>query len=111
MQSRALVAAMLRPHHREDPKFGDARLPPERRDDAIVFVGRETVTLEQGAVDRTHDAAVETAPCAATCETTESKRTRPSALPRTDSHARSGCGINPTTFRSALQMPAIPFTA
>ena len=40
-------------------------------------------------------------------DTTDSKRTRPSALPSTVSHARSGCGIRPTTLRFVLQMPAM----
>ena len=39
--------------------------------------------------------------------TTDSKITRPSAPPSIDSHARSGCGIIPTTFRASLQMPAM----
>ena len=38
---------------------------------------------------------------------TDSNITRPSALPSDISHARSGCGIKPTTFRASLQMPAI----
>ena len=38
---------------------------------------------------------------------TDSNSTRPSALPSAVSHARSGCGINPTTLRASLQMPAM----
>ena len=39
--------------------------------------------------------------------TTDSNSTRPSALPTAVSHARSGCGIRPTTFRASLQIPAM----
>ena len=40
-------------------------------------------------------------------DTTDSNTILPSALPSADSHARSGCGIRPTTLRVALQMPAM----
>src|SRR5688572_23011260 len=37
----------------------------------------------------------------------ERKISRPSFDPRSSSHALSGCGIIPSTFRSRLQMPAM----
>ena len=52
-----------------------------------------------------------TAPWLESALTTDSNRTRPSALPSAGSHARSGCGIRPTTLRCSLQMPAMLFSA
>src|SRR5688572_2078910 len=46
MHARALVAAVLGPHHREDAELGDGRLPAERFDDALVFVWGESVPRE-----------------------------------------------------------------
>ena len=46
MHARALVAAVLRPHHREDAELGQRRLAAQSVDDALVFVRRETVTFE-----------------------------------------------------------------
>ncbi len=34
---------MLGPHHREDAEFDEVRLAAERFQDAIIFIGRETV--------------------------------------------------------------------
>ena len=42
----ALVAAVLGPHHREDPELRQVRLAAEQRDDARVLVGLEAVTVE-----------------------------------------------------------------
>ena len=38
MHPRALVAAVLGPHHREDAELGEVRLAAEERDDALVLV-------------------------------------------------------------------------
>ena len=48
---RALVAAVLRPHHREDAELGQGRLAAERRDDAVVLVGLQAVAFENGGID------------------------------------------------------------
>src|SRR5205823_12426682 len=101
--ARALVAAVLGPHHREGARFGEVRLAPHERDDAIVFVGFEAVPFEHLGIN--HARATST-PDLIDC-TADSRITRPSALPRDDSHARSGCGMRPTTFRVSLHSPAI----
>ena len=43
MDARALVGAMLRPHHREDAELGQVRLAPHGVEDALIFLGREAV--------------------------------------------------------------------
>src|SRR3954453_983352 len=43
MDSGALVAAMLRPHDREDAQLDQLWLPPQRLQDALIFLGRKTV--------------------------------------------------------------------
>src|SRR3954467_11824596 len=108
---RALVAAVLGPHHRKNSKLRQRRFASQRLDDAIVFVGGKPVPFQQRGVDGTHGAAVLIRPPAATWDSTDSNSTRPSALPSIDSQARSGCGISPTTLRAALQMPAMLLTA
>ena len=72
--SRTLVAAVLGPHHRKNSELGDARLSTEGLDDAVVFLECETVTFEERAIGRAHDAAVDTAPCAATCDDRPTRR-------------------------------------
>src|SRR5204863_6043976 len=102
MNARALVAAVLGPHHREDAELGLGRLAPQRSDDPVVFLAGEAVAFEDLRRD-----GHRTAPSCASALTTDSKRTRPSALPSAGSQARSGCGIRPTTLRPSLQMPAM----
>ena len=114
MDARALVAAVLGPHHREDAELGQRRLALHRAHDAIVLVRLEAVTLEDGRIDGAHTkmssrAAQNTLPGAAAL-ITDSNSTRPSSLPSAASHARSGCGIRPTTLRASLQMPAMLLT-
>jgi hypothetical protein len=64
IDARALVAAVLRPHHREDPKLGQVRIAPEKGDDPFVLVRLDAVALENLRVD--HDAGdpVERTNCA-----------------------------------------------
>src|SRR4029453_18000769 len=81
--TRALVAAVLRPHDRKDPEFGQRRFASKGLDDAIVLISRETVTFEEGGVDGAHEVTVRAPPCTATCDSTDSSNTRPSPLPRT----------------------------
>src|SRR5581483_6648624 len=95
------VAAVLRPHHREDPELGEVRLAPEKADDPFVLVGLEAVAFERLLV---HGHAV------ANAFTIDSRMTSPSTLPSRGSQARSGCGIMPTTLRRSLQMPAFAWT-
>ena len=54
MDARALVAAVLGPHHGEDAELGQRRLPLHRAHDALVLVGLETVTLENRRIDGAH---------------------------------------------------------
>ena len=61
MNARALVAAVLGPHHREDSELGDRRLAPERADDPRVLVAGQTVAF-QGSGIEAHREAVPTAP-------------------------------------------------
>src|SRR5262249_34762761 len=100
VNARALVATVLGPHHREDPELGQIRIAAEELDDAAVLVRREPVAIESLAID--HRTAI--------APTIDSKIMRPSTPPSSGSHARSGCGIIPTTLRRSLQMAAIAFT-
>ena len=67
-------------------------------------IAEKDVTFEDVVAD-THRAAAK-AP-SLTALTADSKSIKPSALPSAISHARSGCGIRPTTFRCSLQSPAM----
>src|SRR5262249_53217631 len=100
VHARALVAAVLRPHHREDPELGEVRLAAQALHDAAVLVRRQAMPVENVALD--HRTAI--------APTTDSKIMRPSTPPTSGSHARSGCGIIPTTLRCSLQIAAIAFT-
>src|SRR5262249_10290253 len=108
MHARALVAAVLRPHHREDAELGEIRLAAEQLLDARVFLARETVAFEDLGVDHREDTmactgARETCPA----RSIDSKITGRPPPPSSGSQARSGCGIMPTTLRPSLQIEAI----
>ena len=107
MDARALVAAVLRPHHREDAELGDRRLASERADDPVVFVAVSGRGVRGARYRWLIVQAVPTAPADASARTTDSNSTSPSPLPSIGSQARSGCGIMPTTLRRSLQMPAM----
>src|SRR5437899_11628943 len=47
MHTRALVGAMLAPHHREHPQLSEVRLPPEDLDDLLVLLVREVVLRDE----------------------------------------------------------------
>ena len=98
VDAAALVRAVLRPHHREDPELGLVRLASHVGDDALVFLGGQAVALEDARRDAAH--AGTAGPISA------SKIARPSLDPSSGSAARSGWGIRPTTLRSALHTPA-----
>ena len=57
MHARALVAAVLRPHHREDAELGQVRLAAQKRDDALVFVRLQAVPFERWLIDVDHAAS------------------------------------------------------
>src|SRR5579862_3597687 len=94
MDARALVTAVLRPHHGEDTEFGQVRLAAEKRHDTVVFVGLDPVPFENlGIHHRIARLSAER-----TAMRTDWRITRPSSPPSNASHARSGCGIRPSTF-------------
>src|SRR5262245_65941606 len=105
MHARAVGAAVLGPHHREDAELRDVRLAAEKLHDAVVFVALQPVSVEQLLID--HRTA---AHLTAMAPTIDSKIMRPSTPPTSGSQARSGCGIMPTTLRRSLQMLAIACT-
>src|SRR5262249_21677884 len=85
---------------------------PHERDNAFVFVGFETVAFQDFRIDHADSRrAGLSGPLnilvLIDC-TADSRITSPSVLPSGDSHARSGCGISPTTLRASLQRPAMP---
>ena len=47
VHARALVAAVLRPHHGKDAELGEGRLAAEHLEDALIFVARQAVLLEE----------------------------------------------------------------
>src|SRR5688572_15752064 len=104
---RALIAAVLRPHHREDAELGQRRLASERFDDSLIFVSGESVLRDKVVGNRHREVASARSD---TAFTADSNSTSPSALPIASSQARSGCGINPTTFLPSLQIPAMLFS-
>ena len=46
VHARALVAAVLGPHHGEDAQLGQVRLAAEKRDDAVVLIAFQPVAFE-----------------------------------------------------------------
>ncbi len=52
VDTRALVAAVLGPHHGEDTQLRQGRLSPQHLDDAGVFISRKAVTFDSGGVER-----------------------------------------------------------
>ena len=54
VHARALVAAVLGPHHREQAELQQVGLAAHELADAIVLVGLEAVALEDGGVDDGH---------------------------------------------------------
>ena len=54
VHARALVAAVLGPHHREDAELGEVGLAAHQLADAVVLVGGDAVTFECGLVECEH---------------------------------------------------------
>ena len=112
MHARALVAAVLRPHHREQAELQQVGLAAHQLLDALVLVRLDAVAFENGAVDHCHTREAWALgawglEARRSAFTADASTTRPSALPSASSEARSGCGIRPTTLRWRLQMPAM----
>src|SRR5262249_21241226 len=101
-----------------DSQLCQGRLALKRVDNPLIFVLRQAMAFEQCRISShssstPHD--VEAAPTGVlvvelpvptTARTRDSNTINPSALPSASSHARSGCGISPTTLRLSLQRPA-----
>ncbi len=54
VDARALVAAVLGPHHREDAELGEVGLAAHQLADAVVLVGGDAVAVEGGLVECGH---------------------------------------------------------
>ena len=91
----ALVAAVLGPHHREDPQLGERRLAAENLHQPAVLLRAQPVRVDGGLLDHA-------APVAAIAATTDSSTTRPSSLPRADSHAALGMRHEPDDVAAAV---------
>ena len=100
VHARALVAAVLRPHDREQAEFHEIRLrgraASRMRSYSSGLIPCRSRTAWSMTVTAPPPAGI---PAGESCLTTDSKITSPSALPTADSTARSGCGMRPTTFR------------
>src|SRR5690242_18849651 len=93
---------MLTPHHRENAKLRDVRVPSQNGFDAQILFVSETVSMNKIRRNRTsHAEVIKTDP------NIDRSRGKPSSLPSRASQARSGCGIIPTTLRCRLQIPAM----
>src|SRR3954452_2153705 len=102
MQARALVGAVLAPHHAEDAELGIGGLPVKNGYDFLVLRFGELMLRNQGRSDcqRAHNLPARLAAI-------ERRMTSPSLDPISGSVARSGCGIRPITLRSRLSTPAM----
>ena len=47
MDARRLVRAMLVPHRRENPEFGETRHPPDQLEDALILVGFQAMAGDE----------------------------------------------------------------
>src|SRR5262249_34663034 len=105
---RALVGAVLGPHHADDAQLLDGRRSPEDVDEPPPLVARETVLGRDLRADRRrHPDEPAAAPPRPTHACTERKSRSPSSPTVSASTACSGCGMSPTTFRPALHTPAM----
>src|SRR5207247_568865 len=109
--ARALVRAWLGPQAGEHAELLEGGGAPEQRHDPPPLLPREAVLVRDLGADRAAhpgaDAAGPAAALRATQASTERKRRSPSAPPVRCSTACSGCGMSPTTGRSALHKPAM----
>src|SRR3954453_5871541 len=119
-----LVGAVLRPECGEDPQLGEGWSSAQDLEDAAVFELVKVVLPHQfggdqpfsrsrdnlaGRAGDAGDRQYRSSDVAASwCEETgEVKNPAPPVRPSSRSIARSGCGIIPTTFPSAFEMPAM----
>ena len=58
VHAAGFVAAMFRPHYREDTEFEQVRLPPHGREHALIFFGREAVGGNNLGRDLAHGARI-----------------------------------------------------
>src|SRR5215475_8383147 len=100
MNPRALIRAVLAPHHAEDSELRIPRFAAKDRDNLLVFVRRELVLCDEIFGDRHRHARTAT-------RIMEWNMVRPSLDPSRSSDARSGCGIMPMTLRSRFSTPAM----
>ena len=54
VDARALVAAVLGPHHREDAELGEVGLAAHQLADAVVLIGGDAVAFKRGRVECRH---------------------------------------------------------
>src|SRR5581483_590870 len=104
---RALVGAVLRPHHAVHGELVVVRLPAEPRPDRLQLVVGETERPMQRLLHAGYTLA-------RAYERNEASIGWPPVGPTSGSTACSGCGISPTTFPASLRPPAmaprLPFT-
>src|SRR5262249_34577928 len=105
---RMFVAAVLRPHQREDGQLHVVRLAPEAiADELVLGVGQAELAVPSVG-RRPHGAHAATA---AEARASDSKMRPPSTDPVSGSTACSGCGISPITLPASLVTPAMSRSA
>src|SRR5258706_15593306 len=57
-QPRALIAAVLAPHHAEDAQLRQRRLAPQQPQDLFVLFGSDLMMSDQVGGDRSHESLV-----------------------------------------------------
>ena len=101
---RALVGAVLAPHHRKDAEFGDIGLAAKNLGGPRVLLGREAeVPGERGVAGRRLGPGAQ----AASARVRPPKNGRPSVPPRRASARRSGWGMSPRMRPVLSVTPAI----
>src|SRR6185295_1710792 len=116
MDARALVAAVLRPHHREHAQLFERRCAPEMLEDDLVLGVGETVVAREPLVDSWRPCrgahARSRSRASATHNAADANRLRPSVpAASAASTACSGCGMRPITLPASFVIPAMSFVA
>src|SRR6185503_18016322 len=100
--ARVLVAAVLRPHQREDGKLEPVRLASELLADELVLgVGETELAVRSGGRHLGH--------AKLGFSEAEAKSLPPSPEEQSGLTACSGCGMRPTTFPASFATPAMSF--
>ena len=107
MNARALVGAMLAPHHAENAEFGLGGFAAQQAHDLVVFRFGELVCAITSGVIVLMMWRRKGAHVGKRTQRPVSKIVRPSVAPIRGSAARSGCGIMPITLRPSLRIPAM----